>query len=524
MRAKPRLSIPTRVFLAFAFVLTAFGGLVGASLVQHQRTAETLRLVHEGYLPLYKSIVDARGTQVIFLTLLDRPLDESDSSVTRALLSAARFVRLPTIRKAVEAADRAQQLGTAPADRAALAKIRRGLDSAVRGFAAGDERFDQLIVAHDAHDEVRAAALLASLRTHERGISDALREAAGRLQAVIADTSAGVEEQERRSAELLAILTFVALVVAILLTWWTQRLLAPLPRLSERVAAVARGDLARSVEPARADEIGRVAAEFERMVDALAARDASLREAADRLVRSERLAAVGRMAAHVTHEVRNPLSSIGLNVELLEDEVASAGPEAKQLLLAIHREIDRLTAVTEEYLKLARVPQPRLETEDLGEVVRTAARFVAPEMEAHGIELVVTVEPGLSPVRIDEPQIRSALLNLLRNAREAMPDGGRIELAVARSDDGVTLRVVDQGTGIPVEDREHIFDPFFTTKERGTGLGLPLTQQIVIAHGGRIRCDAAPERGSVFELWFPSVAAAPPARDAAAPEPAREAT
>src|SRR6202008_2314213 len=95
-----------------------------------------------------------------------------------------------------------------------------------------------------------------------------------------------------------------------------------------------------------------------------------------RLIQSERLAAIGRMAAHVTHEVRNPLSSIGLNVELLEEELAAAGPETKDLLRAIHREIEHLTAITEEYLRVARLPNPQLEPEDLGDIARSTVEFL----------------------------------------------------------------------------------------------------------------------------------------------------
>jgi signal transduction histidine kinase len=220
------------------------------------------------------------------------------------------------------------------------------------------------------------------------------------------------------------------------------------------------------------------------------------------------------MAAHVTHEVRNPLSSIGLNVEMLEEELAGAGPEAKELLRAIHKEIDRLTSITEEYLELARLPRPSLATEDLGALVRESADFVRPELSAHGVKLEVRVEDAMPLVQLDESQIRQVLLNLLKNAREAMPSGGVVELRVERADGGVALRVIDHGTGMSEEQRARIFDPFYTTKARGTGLGLPLSQQIVVAHGGVIRCDSEPGRGTTFEIWLPTERAQKPTADA----------
>jgi nitrogen fixation/metabolism regulation signal transduction histidine kinase len=226
-----------------------------------------------------------------------------------------------------------------------------------------------------------------------------------------------------------------------------------------------------------------------------------------RLIHTERLAAIGRMAAHVTHEVRNPLSSIGLNVEMLEDEVGNS-PESKALLRAIQREIDRLTSITEEYLRLARLPQPRLEPESIGELVASVASFVAREMEGSGVELRVEVEEGLPAVALDEAQVRQAFLNLLRNARESMPGGGSVEVSATRAAGGVAVCVRDHGAGIDPAVREHIFDLFYTTKERGTGLGLPLTQQIVVAHGGTIECVGEPEGGTTFHLWFPQASEA----------------
>jgi signal transduction histidine kinase len=236
-----------------------------------------------------------------------------------------------------------------------------------------------------------------------------------------------------------------------------------------------------------------------------------------RLIHTERLAAIGRMAAHVTHEVRNPLSSIGLNVELLEEELASAGAEAKDLLRAIHKEIERLTSITEEYLELARLPEPSLASEDLGALVREGAEFMRLELSAHAVTLDVQTAPGLPVVQLDEAQIRQVLLNLLKNAREAMPSGGTVELRVQSGhgeEGGVTLRVTDHGTGMTEEQRARIFDPFYTTKARGTGLGLPLSQQIVVAHGGVIRCDSEPGRGTTFEIWLPTERAQRPATPA----------
>ena len=227
-----------------------------------------------------------------------------------------------------------------------------------------------------------------------------------------------------------------------------------------------------------------------------------------RLIQTERLAAIGRMAAHVTHEVRNPLSSIGLNVDMLGDEVRDEGAESRRLLESIQQELERLESITEEYLRLARLPEPSLTPEDPTHLLRDLADFVRREMDASGVELRVDIAAPLPPVAMDEPQLRQALLNLLRNAREAMPDGGVAKLEATRYDDGVRIQIHDEGAGIDDDEREHVFDLFYTTKERGTGLGLPLTQQIVVAHGGTIACKSRLPTGTTFEIWLPAAARA----------------
>ncbi len=634
MRGLPRLSLPTRIFLSFVLVLLAFGAVSTATLVQHQRTAERLRLMHEGYLPLALTVGQAKATQAVFGTLLDRVLQERDPTATRSWLEAARRVRPSTVRRAITGIERAEGLDPPAEDRQALAEIRATLEQIQEAYGAGEQRFDALFIALQEGREAEAARVLEDLRLREQQIARRLRIAWGQIQSRIAETSRTAAEQEQQSVFVITAMAFVSLVLGLVLLWWSQRLLAPLPRLQRRVAAVARGDFSGRIAPARDDEIGQLTVEFERMVEAVGARDRKLREAAEtlrelqrmqeqivaglraavvvvdgegvvrsanpaaalvlglegadgsleatdlparlpglaeaiarvaeggergalaaaplspregdergprfvdvlvtpfgadeasgprrsvlvvaddvteelrtkqRLIQTERLAAIGRMAAHVTHEVRNPLSSIGLNVELLEEEIEGAGLEAKALLRAIQREIDRLTAVTEEYLRLARLPAPRLEPESLGDVVDEVGRFVAREMETSAVRLWVRVEPDLPLVAADESQIRQALLNLLRNAREAMAEGGEVRLEARQVEGGVEIRVSDQGPGIPFEERAHIFDMFYSTKERGTGLGLPLTQQIVAAHGGRIRCEDAEGGGTVFSLWFPAV-------------------
>lgn len=231
-------------------------------------------------------------------------------------------------------------------------------------------------------------------------------------------------------------------------------------------------------------------------------------ETKEALIRSERMAAIGRMSAHVTHEIRNPLAAIGLNAELLEGlatgEVEDA-EEAASICSAIGREVDRLTAITEEYLRLARLPRPVLSQHDVGRMLRAIVAFVGPDCRAAGVSLEAELEEEPLMAALDPDQIRQTLLNLIRNAKESMPEGGAITVSARLEERTLLLCVRDQGGGIPTDVVDRIFDPFYSTKQTGTGLGLALCQQIVQEHGGQIRVNSEPGEGSEFVVALPLV-------------------
>jgi signal transduction histidine kinase len=199
------------------------------------------------------------------------------------------------------------------------------------------------------------------------------------------------------------------------------------------------------------------------------------------------------------------LSSIGLNIELLEEELARDSTHREPLLLlsAIAREVERLGLLSEEYLRVARLPSPRMEAEDIAATARDVVTFARPEIERAGCTVGLCVDDDLPPALFDEAQIRQALVNLLRNAREAMGDGGPIDVHVLADGMSVAIDVNDRGGGISDEIRARVFDPFFSTKGEGTGLGLAITRQIVEAHGGGITCTAREGGGTRFRIALP---------------------
>jgi len=236
-------------------------------------------------------------------------------------------------------------------------------------------------------------------------------------------------------------------------------------------------------------------------------RDLSERTRLEReLVRWERLASVGSMAAKVAHEIRNPLSSISLNAELLADEMhalpESRRADARELLTTILSGVDRLNSLVEEYLAFARLPVPDLVEVSLAEVFRQLQQLLTPELRQRKIEFQIEVEEGLPNISGDNRQLEQMFLNLIRNSQDAMPKGGAITIRAVGSRKHVDVTVKDTGVGIPEESLPLMFDPFFTTKDTGTGLGLAYVQQVLQEHQARIKCTSRLGKGTEFHLQF----------------------
>lgn len=213
------------------------------------------------------------------------------------------------------------------------------------------------------------------------------------------------------------------------------------------------------------------------------------------LLLAERLAAVGRLSAQVAHEIRNPLSAIGLNAELLEEELMlvlapDAASEAKILLRAIGSEIERLTEVTETYLHMARLPRPNVRFCDINQLLADLFVMLNEEMRQHHVSVVWDVATPPPQTRVDPGQLRQALINIIRNSREAMADGGVLRVVTRQEVAGCRIEIHDNGPGIAPEVLPRVFEPFYSTKPQGTGLGLSLTQQIVSEHSGTVELQS----------------------------------
>ena len=489
----PRSAVASRVLATFAVTVVAFAVTLGWGVVAQQRAADDSVELTRGYVPTAMRIAQLRAAQGTLSTLIDGIPDEREPGSTRALLETlvgARRTMLADVRAALT-----QTLPDVGSE--TTRKLARQLSGELDGIEAFLEtdrpQFGRLFAAIASGDADTINRTLVPLGAIEHDADRRLRALAGRLSAAIDEQSSAARERELRSIWGLAILAALTLAVGVGVSLHVRKLLAPLARVTSRAQAVARGDLtSRTVVPSD-DEIGQLEAAFEQMVSGVASAQAAA-------LSNERLAAIGKMAAHVTHEIRNPLSAMGLNVEMLEEELGAGeqSAEVRKLLGAIHREVQRLEHLSEEYLRVARLPQPRMESEDVAAAVQEIVAFATPEIKNAGCTVRVHVEKSLPPALFDEAQLRQALLNLLRNAREAMPGGGPIEVTVSAVGMSVVVDVDDRGGGIPEDIRARVFDPFFSTKGEGTGLGLAITRHIVASHGAPSCASRAPTgaRGS----------------------------
>lgn len=256
-----------------------------------------------------------------------------------------------------------------------------------------------------------------------------------------------------------------------------------------------------------ADRERRARGEVERLNVELKGTLDRLQAAQEELIVAERMATVGRLSLKVAHEVRNPISAIQLNAEMLQDivgtQTGAEGEEASVLVAAIREQVRTLDALTEEYLTFARFPRPHFEEESLNGLVEEVGEFVRPLARRQGLAFCVRTDPAVPVMEIDRGLLRQAILNLLKNAMEVLSEGGALVLASRREGDAVEISVTDSGPGVPEDVARRLFEPFFTTKPQGSGLGLSIARQIAEEHGGEVRWENRPEGGARFSLWLP---------------------
>ncbi|HKV27901.1 MAG TPA: ATP-binding protein [Candidatus Acidoferrales bacterium] len=293
----------------------------------------------------------------------------------------------------------------------------------------------------------------------------------------------------------------IALALGILLSWWAAvRVTRPVGKLVKGAREVASGNWDARVPIYSRDEIGALAGAFNQMTGQLA-------EQRERLIQTERVAAWRELARRLAHELKNPLFPLQITVENLQrahrqnaadfDEIFR---ESTDTLLA---EIQNLKRIVARFSDLAKMPRPELQPLDVNEMVRGVTRLFEPRFVAPGEPKIATslyLDEKLPVIQADSVLLHRAIGNLVLNAVDAMPDGGKLTLRTMVHDGGVRLEISDTGAGLTHEECERLFTPYYTTKQHGTGLGLAIVQSIISDHGGRISVTSERGHGTTFRI------------------------
>lgn len=317
----------------------------------------------------------------------------------------------------------------------------------------------------------------------------------------------------------------------------SRHTIIPIKRLALATRSVAEGDLSTRVDTRSATEIGTLYESFnimaerlqmhekkredfnrelERMVkertSQLQAANLSLRKTQEELFRMEKIATLGQIATSVNHEIKTPLNSLSMNLQLLTRQIKKSAMEDEEsrgnmlkVSAIIEQEISRISGILEEFVKYARFAPPELQKTDLNQLMRAIAGMISQSADKAKVEVDLRLSDQIGILLLDEKKMTQALLNLCVNAIQAMPEGGRLTMETARRKGDIVIRVSDTGKGISAEDLDRIFDPFFTRKEGGLGFGLPIVQRIIEDHKGRITCRSIPGESTVFEILLPGL-------------------
>jgi len=287
----------------------------------------------------------------------------------------------------------------------------------------------------------------------------------------------------------------------------SRRISRPIRGLAEGTIRISRGDFSQRIAIDSGDEFGDLARSFNDMTARLLNARERMEETQKKLIQSEKLAQIGRLAATIAHEIRNPLTSVKLNIQKVVEDGRLPALELEHL--AITQEgIVQIEKFIKELLNFTRVSELHRARFSVSQIIDESLKVMSGCFQEKRVSVEKRIEDGLPEVNVDGDKMRQVFLNLIRNAWEAVEEGGRIKITAVLTGEGagrrVRVRISDNGSGIPEKDWENIFEPFFSTKSSGFGLGLANARKLIEQHGGTIRVSRKRSPGAAFEVHIPS--------------------
>jgi two-component system NtrC family sensor kinase len=511
------MRLKTKVLLGIASLSLTIAGTFAYGAWTFHALSGRMQTVNDLYVPSSKALNQLESSFFLLESDLDkslsegvlRPRDTLESVIKSRLEYLGRLARDENLRDP------------------ALAKATEDLDKSYRACAEILQEVYQDWQDHGAYEASLSAArsdFRVKLKTLMNSVDQEMRGVSTEVQSGMA----------RLSFVLTAVLAFCC-AMAIALSYWLSRAVSPLETLASVMRSISQVGLdekviRRLVEiPTGSDEVGTLSRETQKMAASLldknkaltdqkinlerahfemATQNDELKNTQAKLLHSEKLGLVGRMAAQMAHEIRNPLNALNLHAELLEDQLKG---DTKRLasLEPVRKEINRLIDVTESYLDLSRGPRLKKTFVQLNTIAEEIHDLYEPLLKEKGIYFTCDLA-NLPPLAVDRAQFAQLIGNLVKNASEAF-DGSTRKAKYVRlitnfepEKGQVTVTVMDNGEGIAIDQQKNIFAPFFTSKAQGTGLGLTFSRQVVEAHGGEIHFDSAPKQGTKFTLSLPT--------------------
>ena len=285
-----------------------------------------------------------------------------------------------------------------------------------------------------------------------------------------------------------------------------RRISGPIKDLAKGTIRISRGDFSRRLVLRSQDEVGQLAASFNAMSEQLQQTQREKEEANRKLIQVEKLASIGRIAATIAHEIRNPLTSVKLNIQKLA-QIEGLGEMEREHLTLSQEGINQIEKFIKGFLNYTRVAELRLNRFSVEQILEESLKMLRPAFEHKQVTVDQRYQPGLPEILVDGDKLRDVFTNVLRNALEAVEEGGRVRVTLSRftgqDQDYLRIRVEDNGPGIPQELGETVFEPFFTTKPTGVGLGLANARKILEQHQGTIRVEKTDRTGTALDIELP---------------------
>ena len=480
------MSIRTKVIGSFCAILILFGVVSTYTYLKSRRINQRLSLVSELLLPMSHQLVQIQvGSQNLAEEINRFYSDEIPPSDRATFSRMARDLYPYAIRKkflnAEQLLSKFSTINSEP-----IPEILRMLEG-LRGS------FEKL------NNTTQKQEFDVQFVTFKKLLQDLTKKIELECEKITTEAQSEGKENLFTSVGLSLLLSLVGIFCMIL----AYRVLNPLPQLIQSLKKLTSGDFDQNikVKSSEKDEIGQLAREFNRMLGALKERDQKIHAQQRELLQSEKLAAIGQLSAEVVHEIRNPLNSISLNIDWLETELQASDSEIKKTLKSVSREIERLAQITESYLVRARVRTQENHATELNALLAEVIDFERGDRS--GVVIETELYDKELYIKTDRSKMKQAIINVLKNAKEAMPKGGKIKIKTIADHQATQVIFQDNGLGMNEDTKSKSFTPFFTTKTNGTGLGLSLTKEIVEAARGRILVASQVGVGTTFTFQFP---------------------